>query len=49
MTSGYCVKCKQNKEMKDESESMNSRGVNMAKGYCPICGTKMCRMLGKKY
>ena len=33
---GYCVKCRGKKEIKS------------AKSICPVCGTKMNRMLGAK-
>lgn len=47
MTEGYCVKCKKSVTMKDEKEARTSRGVRMAKGKCPHCGTTVCRMKGK--
>jgi endogenous inhibitor of DNA gyrase (YacG/DUF329 family) len=48
MTEGYCVKCKKSVTMKDEKVAPNARGVDMAKGKCPICATTVCRILGKK-
>ena len=47
MTTGYCVKCRSKREMKSINEVINKRGMKMAKGICPTCGTKMCRILGK--
>lgn len=47
MTEGYCVKCKKSVEMKDSKEVVNKRGMKMAKGKCPKCGTTVCRILGK--
>lgn len=44
---GYCVKCKTKREIKDATESKTSRGVKMLKGKCGICGTTVCRMMGK--
>lgn len=44
---GYCVKCKAKREMKDVEETRTSKGMRIAKGKCSICGTKMCKMLGK--
>jgi endogenous inhibitor of DNA gyrase (YacG/DUF329 family) len=48
MTEGYCVKCKKSVTMKDEKIAPNARGIDMAKGKCPACGTVVCRILGKK-
>jgi hypothetical protein len=48
MTSiGYCMKCKKKVEMKDEKISKTNKGLRMAKGKCPKCGTTVCAMLGK--
>lgn len=47
MVEGYCVKCKAKKQMKDSKEVVNKRGMKMAKGKCPTCGTTVCRILGK--
>lgn len=50
-TTGYCVKCKAKREMKDEREvSMKGKGGVKRRamtGICPKCGTKMFRILGK--
>lgn len=45
---GYCVKCKSSKEMKDEQKVTMKNGRQAAKGKCPDCGTGMYRILGKK-
>jgi hypothetical protein len=42
---GYCVKCKEKRDFSGEVHETNGR--RMAKGTCPICGTKMNRILGK--
>jgi len=48
----YCVKCKAKREMKNPQEvEMKGKGgvVRRAmKGTCPVCGTTMFRILGKK-
>lgn len=48
----YCVKCKAKKEMKDPKEvSMKGKGGKTRKamtGVCPVCGTKMFRIMGAK-
>ena len=41
----YCVKCKEKREFTGEVHETNGR--RMAKGICPVCGTKMNRILGK--
>ena len=38
---GYCVKCKQSREMKDIKKKKSSNGRNMVTGVCSKCGTKM--------
>jgi hypothetical protein len=42
---GYCVKCKVKRTFEGEiSETKNGREI--AKGRCPVCDTKMNRLLG---
>jgi len=48
MAEGYCMKCKKKVEIKDPQIVLTKRGVRQAKGKCPICGTTVCRMLGKQ-
>jgi hypothetical protein len=43
---GYCVKCKEKRDFEGEVVVSDS-GRRMAKGQCPVCGTKMNRILGK--
>lgn len=43
----YCVKCKEKREMKDGHVKTSDSGRRMAFGICPICGTKLNRILGK--
>ena len=45
-TKGYCVKCKTQREIQNPKESKTKRGVKIAKGKCPVCGTTVCRMGG---
>ena len=42
---GYCVKCREKQDFSGEVSETNGR--RMAKGSCPVCGTKMTRILGK--
>ena len=46
---GYCVKCKEKREMKDASEvAMGKTGDRRAmKGTCTVCSTGMYKILGK--
>lgn len=46
---GYCVKCKEKREMKDATEvTMGKTGDRRAmKGTCTVCGTGMYKILGK--
>lgn len=50
-TIGYCVKCKAKQEMKDEKlvDMKGKGGVKRSAttGTCPVCGTKMFRIMGK--
>jgi hypothetical protein len=45
-TTGYCVKCKDKREITGEI-SATKNGGRIAKGPCPECGTTVCRILGK--
>jgi Zn finger protein HypA/HybF involved in hydrogenase expression len=51
MTEAYCVKCKKKRDMKDEREvTMKGKGGTKRSaltGVCPVCGTKMFRIMGK--
>jgi len=44
---GRCMKCKEQKVMKDVQMTMTSRGGYMAKGKCSVCGCGMCRIMSK--
>jgi NAD-dependent SIR2 family protein deacetylase len=44
---GYCVKCHEKREF-DGKEVELANGRHAAQGLCPVCGTKMNRMLGTK-
>jgi hypothetical protein len=41
----YCVKCKVKRKMKDAEVVTNAKGRRMAKGICPVCGTKLTLFL----
>ena len=42
----YCVKCKEKREFTGTIVEKNNR--RMAQGICPVCGTKVNRILGNK-
>jgi hypothetical protein len=44
---GYCVKCREKREF-EGAEVELANGRRAAQGTCPVCGTKMNRILGKK-
>jgi hypothetical protein len=43
----YCVKCKTKRNFDGEVVTMKN-GRNAARGKCPVCGTTLNRILGKK-
>ncbi|MDD4939373.1 MAG: DUF5679 domain-containing protein [Candidatus Omnitrophica bacterium] len=45
---GYCVKCKEKREMKDEQKVTMKNKRLAVKGKCTACGTGMYKILGKK-
>jgi len=44
---GYCVKCREKKEMSNEERVTMKNGRPAVKGTCPSCGTKMFRIVKK--
>jgi hypothetical protein len=44
---GYCVKCKEKREIKDAKEVTMKNGRKAMKGSCPVCSTGMFRIMGK--
>lgn len=44
----YCVKCKQKREMTGAKEVSMGKDRLAMQGTCPVCGTKMFRIMGKK-
>jgi hypothetical protein len=47
MVEGRCMKCKENREMKDLKIEATPRGTFMARGKCSVCGTNMAKILSK--
>src|SRR5437879_3036026 len=42
----YCVKCREKREFEGEEVTLKN-GRRAAQGKCPVCGTKVMRILGK--
>ena len=42
---GYCVKCKQKREMKNAVKTVTSNNRKAIKGVCVKCNTKMMRFI----
>jgi hypothetical protein len=45
-TTGYCVRCKAKREMKNPQSITMKNGRKATQGTCPVCGTKMFRIGG---
>lgn len=45
---GYCVKCKAKRSIKNGTVVTSDKGRRMAKGICPVCGTKVNKFLPKE-
>ena len=46
MSTAYCVKCKEKREVKDPEQVTMKNGRKALKGTCPNCGTKMFKIGG---
>jgi predicted RNA-binding Zn-ribbon protein involved in translation (DUF1610 family) len=44
MAEGYCVKCRQKREMKSAQEVTMANGKPATKGTCPECGTSIFKI-----
>jgi uncharacterized protein DUF5679 len=45
MEQGYCVKCREKREIKDVERVEMENGRKALKGVCPVCGTKITRFV----
>lgn len=45
MTSGYCFRCKEEREMENFKESKLNNGRKILKGICKDCGCKITKFL----
>jgi len=41
----YCMKCRTKREMRNEQRVTLKNGRPAVQGVCPVCGTKMVRIL----
>lgn len=46
---GYCVKCKDKRDVTGDVTVSAKNGSKIAKGQCPVCRTVVCRILGKNW
>ena len=44
----YCVKCREKREMANAEEVTMKNGRKAMQGKCPVCGTKLFRIMGGK-
>lgn len=45
---GYCLKCREKRELKDPKEVTLKNGRQATQGACAVCGTKITVMGGRK-
>jgi hypothetical protein len=44
----YCVKCREKRDIQNPQVVTLKNGRKAMQGSCPVCGTKLNRMLGNK-
>ncbi len=44
MASGYCVKCKASREIRDPKQITMKNGRPATEGTCPVCGTRIFKI-----
>jgi hypothetical protein len=44
---GYCMKCRAKREIQGEKQTTLKNGRPAIEGTCPVCGTKMVKMVSK--
>ncbi|MDR2425926.1 MAG: DUF5679 domain-containing protein [Endomicrobium sp.] len=47
MAEARCMKCKKQVEVKDAKDTVTKNGMKAVTGVCPICATKVYRIVGK--
>jgi hypothetical protein len=46
ITTAYCVKCKEKREMNNPQSITMKNGRKALQGICPVCGTKLFKIGG---
>ncbi len=41
---GYCLKCREKREMQEAEPIVMKNGKPATRGVCPVCGTKMFKI-----
>ena len=44
MASGYCVKCKASRDIRDPKQITMKNGRPATQGTCPVCGTRIFKI-----
>ena len=44
MATGYCMKCKTSREIKNAKQITMKNGRPATEGACPVCGTKIFKI-----
>ena len=44
MATGYCLKCKEQREIKGAEAITMKNGIPTTTGTCPVCGTKIFKI-----
>lgn len=44
MATGYCVKCKASREIKDPKQITMKNGRPATQGICPVCSTRIFKI-----
>ena len=44
MIQGYCVKCREKRDIQDAKPGFNKKASAVTTGTCGVCGTKMYRI-----
>lgn len=47
MAQARCMKCKEQRDVKNAEETRMKNGMRALKGECAVCGTKVYKILGK--
>ena len=47
MVEARCMRCKKQVEIKNPEEVVMKNKMKAMKGVCPVCGTKVFRIIGK--